>query len=154
MQRGPTAAHTRNVLLPSRFAAGAAGRRGGHQRDGAVFRPVSLQNLCGHRLGRQDDHHLGDCRTAEKTGLSGLFGGQHRLPTAAAHRADRAAGPRCGGTFQLPADFHAPFTRCGCGHQRHTEPSGCPQGYAGIHRCQKEHPAASGWHQPHGTQCR
>jgi len=46
--------------------------------------------------------------------------------------------PRCGGAFQLPADFHAPFARCGCGHQRHTEPSGCPQGYAGIHRCQKD----------------
>ncbi len=50
-------------------------------------------------------------------------------------------GCGCGGAVQLPADQYAPEPEDRGGDQRDPQPPGSPQGYAGVHRRQTQHPA-------------
>ena len=55
------------------------------------------------------------------------------------------------GAAQLPADQYAQEPEDRGGHQRYPQPSRPPQGYAGIHRRQAEHPHPSGAALPRGA---
>ena len=69
----------------------------------------------------------------EAAGRKVHSGRQHRRSPAAHAAGGVPGGCGCGRAVQLPADQHARQPQhCG-GHQRDPEPSGSPQGYAGIH---------------------
>ena len=67
--------------------------------------------------------------------------GKALLPEIEEIREEDAAG---GGAFQLSAHLHAALPGCGGDYQCRAQPSGCPQGYAGVYRQQEEPLSSSG----------